>query len=235
MAFLYPDLRTVLHGVFSSGCMVSAGPAAIELATKRDNIFCLQFKMLADSDFSYELADKQTISSTVLLRDPYETEHIVVASCKDIHKGEGLFVRKSVPANTALAFYNGIRLEGKDCIKSDAWEEDAYKIMDLLPSDEEEPGVIDIPLEYQNTQNYCASLAHKANHSFKPNAKFILFYHPRFGPVPALVTTLPVPSGGEVLVNYEYAYDEAPPWFTALHSQQLAEAYKQSRARDWEI
>ena len=149
--------------------------------------------------------------------------------------GEGLFVRKSVPANTVLTFYNGIKIDGKDCIESDAWEEDAYKIMDLLPSDEEEPGVIDIPLEYQNTQNYCASLAHKANHSFKPNAKFILFYHPRFGPVPALVTTLPVPSDGEVLVNFEYAYVEAPPWFTALHSQQLAEAYKQSRARDWEI
>ncbi len=37
-----------------------------------------------------------------------------------------------------------------------------------------------------------ASLAHKANHSFEPNGKFILFQHPRFGPVPAIVTTTEV-------------------------------------------
>ena len=146
-----------------------------------------------------------------------------------------MFVRKSVPANTVLAFYNGIKIEGKDCIKSDDWEEDAYKIMDLLPTGDTESGVLDIPLAYQNTENYCGSLAHKTNHSFKPNAKFTLFYHPRFGPVPALVSIGPLTSGGEVLVNYEYAYDEAPPWFTALHSQQLAEAYKRSRERDWEM
>jgi len=49
------------------------------------------------------------------------------------------------------------------------------------------------------------------------------------------VSTVSVPSGGEVLVNYEYAYDEAPPWFTALYSQQLADTYKLSQERDWEM
>jgi histone-lysine N-methyltransferase SETD7 len=234
MAFLYPDLKTGLYGVFSCGRMVSAGPAAVQLATKRDNICCLQFKRLTGSGYNFDLATKQIISSRPLLRDPYEMEYVVVALCKDIHKGEGLFARKYVPANTILAFYNGVKLEGKDCIKSDTWEEDAYKIMDLLETEETESGVLDIPPEYQDTQHYCASLAHKTNHSFKPNTKFTLFSHPRFGLVPALVTLLPVPHGSEVLVNYDYAYDEAPPWFTALSSQHLADAYKLARGRDWE-
>ena len=106
MAFLYPDLKTGLYGVFSCGRMVSAGPAAVQLATKRDNIFCLQFKRLTGSGYNFDLATKQIISSRPLLRDPYEMEHVVAASCKDIHKGEGLFARKSVQANTILAFYN---------------------------------------------------------------------------------------------------------------------------------
>ena len=40
-----------------------------------------------------------------------------------------------------------------------------------------------------STPNSQASLAHKANHSFEPNGKFTLFKHPRFGPVPVIVTT----------------------------------------------
>ena len=72
----------------------------------------------------------------------------MVASCKNISKGEGLFARKSVQANTILAFYNGVKLEGKDCIKSDTWEEDAYKIMDLVETEETESDVFDIAPEY---------------------------------------------------------------------------------------
>ena len=137
------------------------------------------------------------------MRDPYEMEHVVVPSCKDNCKGEGLFTRKYVPANTILTFYNGVKLkgkdciksytweedaykimdlEGKDCIKSDTWEEDAYKIMDLLESEETESGILNIPAEYQDTQHYCAPLAHQANHSFKPNAKLTLFSHQGFLP-----------------------------------------------------
>ena len=40
-------------------------------------------------------------------------------------------------------------------------------------------GVIDIPEEYVSIRKYRASLAHKTNHSFNPNAVFSLFEHPR--------------------------------------------------------
>jgi len=50
--------------------------------------------------------------------------------------------------------------------------------MDLLGPDENgKEGVIDIPEEYRYVKNYKASLTHKCNHSFTPNAKFSLFEH----------------------------------------------------------
>ena len=235
LAFLYPDLKTALCGIFSSGRMVTAGPAVVQSATERNNIFCLQFKRLPGSGYNYDVATGHVISKRPLLRDPYEEEHVIVAKCKDICKGEGLFVKKDVPPNTVLAFYNGIKVDGKECVRSDIWEEDAFKIMDLIPTEDTEPGVLDIPADFQSTKKYCASLAHKSNHSFKPNAKFSLFYHPRFGSIPSIVSIVSIPCGAEVLVNYQYAYDEAPPWFTALYSQQLADEYKKSQERGWEF
>ena len=210
--------------------MVSARPATVQLATRRDNIFRLQYNQLVGVSYKHDPANSKSISSNPLMEDPYESRMVEVTLCKDQSKGEGLFVRKSVPANTILAFYNGVKLEEKDCPKSEDWREDAYKIMDLLPT----PGVLDIPLAFQSLANYCASLAHKANHSFCPNAKFRLFWHPRFGPVPAIESTVSIRSGGEVLVDYAYDFDESPPWFQDLQSQQLFEAYKQANDKQWE-
>ena len=42
-------------------------------------------------------------------------------------------------------------------------------------------GPLDIPAWATSTAAYCASLAHKANHSFDPNCQFVVFDHPKFG------------------------------------------------------
>ena len=42
-------------------------------------------------------------------------------------------------------------------------------------------GPLDIPAWATSTAAYCASLAHKANHSFNPNCQFVVFDHPKFG------------------------------------------------------
>lgn len=36
----------------------------------------------------------------------------------------------------------------------------------------DEDTVIDVPEPFNRTENYCASLGHKANHSFTPNCKY---------------------------------------------------------------
>lgn len=36
----------------------------------------------------------------------------------------------------------------------------------------DEDTVIDVPQPFDRLENYCASLGHKANHSFTPNCKY---------------------------------------------------------------
>ena len=94
----------------------------------------------------------------------------------------------------------------------------------------EEENVLDIPEQYRHLHQYCASLAHKANHSFNPNAKFCSFFHPRFGLIPALVSIKPISlNSPEVLVNYEYSFDSSPPWYSQLQLETILKAYQQSR------
>lgn len=38
---------------------------------------------------------------------------------------------------------------------------------------------VDVPSECVDISSYKASLGHKANHSFNPNAKFVAVHHPR--------------------------------------------------------
>ena len=53
--------------------------------------------------------------------------------------------------------------------------------------------------EYISSANYCASLAHKTNHSFLPNAEFVAFDHPRFGLVPCLLSTHDIEEDEEIV------------------------------------
>ena len=54
----------------------------------------------------------------------------------------------------------------------------------------------------QDVNNYCATLAHKTNHSFQPNSQFIVFEHPMFGSVPAIMTIRDVQKEEEVALYY---------------------------------
>ena len=50
----------------------------------------------------------------------------------------------------------------------------------------------------QSEEHYCATLAHKTNHSFLPNAQFVVFEHPKFGLIPAVMVTQDLEQGEEV-------------------------------------
>ena len=76
---------------------------------------------------------------------------------------------------------------------------------------------IDIPAECVDIEDYRASLAHKANHSFDPNVQFVSATHPRFGRVPALKTLRPVSAGEEILTHYKYDMALAPTWYTEAY------------------
>jgi hypothetical protein len=92
------------------------------------------------------------------------------------------------------------------------WCDNAYRIFDPTRKN----GTIDIPKEFIDTANYCASLAHKTNHSFVPNAEFVVFDHPRFGLVPCLLSTQDIDCHEEIFVHYGYELDDCPDWYYLL-------------------
>ncbi len=91
-------------------------------------------------------------------------------------------------------------------------------------------GVLDIPDEFVPMKKYKASLAHKANHSFSPNGQFTLFDHARFGKVPAIITLDEIEKDAEITVSYDYAMDDAPPWYQELFAKRVIEQYQRTKA-----
>ena len=226
LAFVFPDLSTPLHGTFRRGRMVSAVAARVTDIVRRDNLLSLHFSTESSTSYSLDLATRHCISCRPLLADPYEQSVVRVGRCRDASKGEGLFLTRDVCQDLVLAFYNGVRLTSQECAQpSMDWRDDAYKIMDQT----EEENVLDIPEQHRDLSHYCASLAHKANHSFNPNAKFCSFYHPRFGLIPALRAIKPISAGSEVLVNYEYSWESCPPWYSQLQLDTMMRAYQRTR------
>ena len=136
-----------------------------------------------------------------------------------------MFMMRDVVAGSIISFYNGVKLSKEECEEpSEDWRDDAYKILD-----QRDENVLDIPAQYQDTTNYRATLAHKTNHSFTPNTKFCPFFHPRFGHIPALRTVKNIAAGAEVLVNYEYSFDSAPPWYQQQNIETILQNYSRSR------
>jgi len=68
---------------------------------------------------------------------------------------------------------------------------------------------------------YRATLGHKVNHSFRPNADFCCAKHPRFGRIRCLQAVETIGKGQEILANYGYNPDSpfTPGWFKELHSE----------------
>lgn len=99
---------------------------------------------------------------------------------------------------------------------SKTWDEDGYKIFD--PS-KKPAGTIDIPVKFRDLKNYCASLAHKTNHSFIPNTEFVVFDHPRWGVIPCLASIHAIQEGEEIFVKYGYDLDFCPDWYLEAWEQ----------------
>ncbi|OCT97063.1 hypothetical protein XELAEV_18009285mg [Xenopus laevis] len=109
--------------------------------------------------------------------------------------GEGLFAKIASAAQTVMSFYNGVRIAHQEV-------------------------VIDVPAPYNSSNKYCASLGHKANHSFTPNCMYDTFVHPRFGPIKCIRTMRAVEKDEEPTVAYGYDHNvtgknspEAPEWY----------------------
>ncbi|KAL7395165.1 hypothetical protein ABVT39_011231 [Epinephelus coioides] len=222
VGYIYPDGRTALYGSFVDGEIIEA-----RLATLISNQSGRpRFEITPSSPvYSYDKSTSTCITTNALLPDPYESQRVFVADSMIKGAGQGLFAKTDAEADTVMAFYNGVRITHSE-VDSRDWALNGNTIS------LDEDTVIDVPQPFDQTERYCASLGHKANHSFTPNCKYDPFVHPRFGPIKCVRTLRPVQKDEELTVAYGYNHEpsgnngpEAPDWYM----QELKE-FQQSQA-----
>lgn len=211
LAYLYPDLKTAIVGTFEKGELVSGQTSSLQaLHLDYGAVKVPKFLPGQGPFLRRQISTTEQMTDLPLVQDPYEQNMVVIQQSSVPGAEEGLFARGPTPPNTVLAFYNGIRSK-KPSDGPQFWQEEsnAYKIFD--PTCKE--GVVNIPSKYHQLSSYCASLAHKTNHSFVPNCEFGEFWHPRWGLVPCIVSKHHMAAGEEAFVWYGYDLDYCPAWY----------------------
>ena len=209
IAYLFPDFKTGFLGSFDEGIMEAAQAVTLRSVIDTGGIKIPLFTEPKGPMYKREISDYDRVTSEPLLPDPYEAVTVTVTSSKVPGANDGLFARHKIEPNTILAFYNGIRLHPAKAVDAPEWDDNAYRIFDPTRKD----GTIDIPKQFIDTANYCATMAHKTNHSFMPNSEFVVFDHPRFGLVPCLLSTHDIDEGEEIFTHYGYELDDCPVWY----------------------
>ena len=110
-AFLYPDLNTVLLGNFEEDKVIEAHESFVMGHTVNGGILNLRFYQTVGPSFRFWPSTLQKIRCPCLQEDPYERKIVYSGpSAMGAAAGDGLFVRKNIPAGTVVSFYNGIRV-----------------------------------------------------------------------------------------------------------------------------
>jgi len=216
IAFVYPDLSTCILGTFEGErlvCGSASQVAQVSVASVGDPVVRLGFSDPTPSPtlrtYSHAPSDRQRIACDWHLADCYET---VTVLCRpsDIHgAGDGLFAARDIAKNTVISYYNGVRVLPGESYTTTSYSYQIY--VDWVNTDDSP--FIDIPMGCVDIEDYFASLAHKANHSFNPNCRFVASDHPVFGRVPSLQTIKDVKKGEELMSHYKYDTALAPTWY----------------------
>ncbi|XP_061408422.1 histone-lysine N-methyltransferase SETD7 isoform X1 [Lethenteron reissneri] len=212
VAYVYPDGRTAFYGRFSDGEMISAQPAII-LGLDKNEKPRFEVDKGAGPILCLDKSTSTVISSQPLCADLYEKDRVCVGQSLITGAAEGLFAKVDMETGTVAAFYNGTRITHEEVDARD-WSLNGNTIS--LDDDI----VIDVPKHFVSVERYCASLGHKANHSFTPNCKYDFYNHPRFGPIKCVRTVRAVYRDEELTVAYGYDHNpagkrqaEAPEWY----------------------
>lgn len=216
IAYLFPNFKTAFVGEFSeNGQLVQGQATTLECYVVENGILIPLFKDPTGPMYYSDVADFETMSMSPMLMDPYESDTVEVRPSKVDGANEGLFARRYIPPNTYISWYNGLRRYPKTKWKKTDWVVSAYRIEDPT----RDKGSLDIPGEFRDFKNYCASLAHKTNHSFLPSAEIDDFVHPRFGLIPCIVSITEIDVDEEIFIHYGYGLNHCPDWYVDAWSK----------------
>ena len=119
--------------------------------------------------------------------------------------------RVHMKTQVMLSMFHGTGTVRRDLGRENIWtflhRSTFYNLADEAEMDD------DFCLQYHSSASYKASLAHKLNHSFKPNCSWANADHPCFGFVPIVVTIEGVKAGEELTIHYIMDMEDAPDWY----------------------
>jgi histone-lysine N-methyltransferase SETD7 len=225
--FLYPGLKFAITGTFDRGVKrhLIRGRAAVLVGVEWQpssggGIPVPIVRPVNDGccphTLAYECPTSHSIASVAPTRkDYYEMQTCRVAtSSLGPAAGEGLFAARDINNGELIALFNGVRTRKLyRTVPCDAETDDNWSDYSITLNKEMS---LDIPNDSINLSNYSATSAHKACHSFSPNAKFARLFHPRFGNIMSVVASEDLKMGEEVLVHYRYQIASSPLWYRAL-------------------
>ena len=223
IAYIYPDFKMAIKGKFIEGELIEGYQCDLIGCYEDHGMMVPVFSEPTGPAYEFENPSIKNIAMHPLLRDPWEDSRIYVSQSQLPQGGEGLFAKKDLAAKEVAALYNGIKFKSST-YAADHMPRSDYRIR--LNGDYD----MDIPKGYHLTSQYCATLAHKANHSFKPNVEWTLYEHPRFGLIRGLTTVVPVKQGEEILVNYQMHLAKSPEWYRQVWLQHMRKTKKDDAA-----
>jgi len=209
IAYIFPNLEDAIFGQFMKGKLVSGKSVKISEVTIQNGIAVPNFSdPVCKENQIRDIATAYQISTTPLTPDSLEHSRVEVKKSDHEDAGEGLFAKIVFTAGDLVSILNGTRVVPS--IHED-WSD--YKVHFSTEFD------IDIPDDMRRTDQYCSTLAHKANHSFTPNTKWGRMDHPKFGMVVTLLALRSITEGEEITVNYNYNLAIAPAWYKQCLAQ----------------
>jgi len=216
IVYIYPDCSTCLVGSFHDGQLVSGQQTTLKSVTNKMGVMEVRVEEpLGGPEYTFTKSTTETICQNKLIGEPYESVTVEVR-LSAAGAGDGLFARRRVEPNTVVAFYNGVRIPPEKTDEDESWEDCSYRIFLNAEGQEDTSERMDIPTHLRSTNRYCATLAHKVNHSFQPNCQFGLYHHPMYGTVPCVTTISQVAKDEELTSYYKYALCDCPAWYSQL-------------------
>ena len=223
ITFVYPDRRTSLVGSFNQEVMLKALSSRITRASLNDaHILCLVTHIEdSEASYTYSPSNSKSITCDWLLSDNYESVTVVCGASGVSGAGDGLFARRDLPSERVVAYYNGVKILPGERYSTSNFDYQIY----VDWADTDHSAFVDVPPECTDSDAYHASLAHKANHSFDPNCKYVAIEHPRFGRIPALQTLRLIQKGEELFAHYKYDMALAPQWYQEAWGRSQGESF----------
>jgi len=214
IAYIYPDFKMAIKGKFEEGLLVEGHQCELIGSYEDHGVEIPVFSETFGPSYQYEKPSIKNIALNPLLRDPFEDTKVEVKVSNLPQGGEGLFAKKDIEKREIVALYNGIKVK-TSTYAADHMPRSDYRIR--LNADID----MDIPNGFEQTEKYCATLAHKTNHSFTPNCEWTLFESPRFGLIRSITAQKPIKAGEEILINYQMTLAKSPDWYRVIWLQHM--------------